>query len=71
MFDFPKRQEISRLSITSRAAVDPIQAPMQPVQGAVSLEVKRQGRESDHLPLSRAEVRSDINGTMLPRLHTP
>jgi hypothetical protein len=38
------------------------------VPGAVSSEVKRQGREADHSPPSGAEVKS--GGAILPLPHT-
>jgi hypothetical protein len=40
----------------SRTALGPTQPPIQWVPGALSLEVKRQGREADHSPPSSAEV---------------
>jgi hypothetical protein len=43
-------------TITSRPALGPTQPPIQWVPGALSLEVKRQGREADHSPPSSAEV---------------
>jgi hypothetical protein len=41
----------------SRPAVGSTQTPMQRVPGALSLEVKRPGREADHSPPSSAEVK--------------
>jgi hypothetical protein len=43
-------------STVSRPALGPIQPPIQWVLGALSLGVKRKGREADHLPPSSAEV---------------
>jgi hypothetical protein len=42
----------------SRTALGPTQPPMQWVPGALSLEVKRPGREADYSPPSSAEVKS-------------
>jgi hypothetical protein len=42
---------------TSRTALGPTQPPIQWVPGALSLGVKRPGREADHLPPSSAEVK--------------
>jgi hypothetical protein len=41
----------------SRTALGPTQPPVQWVPGALSLWVKWQGREADHSPPSRAEVK--------------
>jgi hypothetical protein len=41
----------------SRTALGPTQPPIQLVPGALSLGVKRPGREADHLPQSSAEVK--------------
>jgi hypothetical protein len=41
----------------SRPALGPTQTPVQRVPWALSLGVKRQGREADHSPPSRAEVK--------------
>jgi len=40
---------------TSRPVLGPTQPPIQWVPGALSLEVKRSGREADHLSPSNAE----------------
>jgi len=42
----------------SRTALGPTQRPMQWVPGALSLGVKRPGRETDHSPPSSAEVKN-------------
>jgi hypothetical protein len=42
----------------SRAALGSTQPPIQWVPGALSLEVKRPGREADHSPPSSAEVKN-------------
>jgi hypothetical protein len=39
-------------------ALGPIQPPIQWVSGAVSMGVKRPGREAEHLPPSSAEVKN-------------
>jgi hypothetical protein len=41
----------------SRTAVEPTQPPIQWVPGALSLVIKRLGREADHSPPSSAEVK--------------
>jgi hypothetical protein len=41
----------------SRTALGPTQPPIQWVPGAYSLGVKRPGREAEHSPSSRAEVK--------------
>jgi hypothetical protein len=41
----------------SRTALAPTQPPIQWVSGALSLGVKRPGREADHSPPSSAEVK--------------
>jgi hypothetical protein len=41
----------------SRTALGPTQTPIQWVTGALSLVVKRLGREADHSPPSSAEVK--------------
>jgi hypothetical protein len=56
---FESRQELGIFPFTtlSRPALGPTQPPIQWVPGAVSLGVKRPGRESDHSPPSSAEVK--------------
>jgi hypothetical protein len=55
----------------SRPAVVPTQPPIQWIPGAVSLGLKRLGREADHSPQSNAEVRNawSCNSTPPIRLH--
>jgi hypothetical protein len=43
--------------LRTRMALGPTQPPIQWVPGALSLEVKRQGREADHSPPYSAEVK--------------
>jgi hypothetical protein len=50
--------EIFLLTTGSRPALGPNQPPIQWVPGALSLEVKRQGREADHSPPYSAEVKN-------------
>jgi hypothetical protein len=42
---------------TSRTALGPTQRPIQWARGALTLGVKRPGREADHSPPSSAEVK--------------
>jgi hypothetical protein len=42
----------------SRTALGPTRPPIKCVAGALSLEVKRPGREAEHLPPSGAEVKN-------------
>jgi hypothetical protein len=55
----------------SRTALEPTQRPIQWVPGALSLGVKRPGREADHSPPSSAEVKNAWIYTSTPptRLH--
>jgi hypothetical protein len=55
----------------SRMALGPTQPPIQWVSGALSLGVKRPGREADHSPPSSAEVKNVWSYTSTPpiRLH--
>jgi hypothetical protein len=43
-------------SVASRPALSPTQHPIQWVPGAIFPRVKQQGRDTDHLPPSTAEV---------------
>jgi hypothetical protein len=47
-------------TIASRTALGPTQPPIQLVLGALSLGVKRKGREADHSPPSSAEVKECV-----------
>jgi hypothetical protein len=47
--------------LPSRPALWPTQPPIQWVPGALSLGVKRQGREADHSPPSSAEVKECVD----------
>jgi hypothetical protein len=59
------------LTTASRTALEPIQSPIQWVPEALSLGVKRPGREADHSPSSSAEVKYAWSYTSTPpiRLH--
>jgi hypothetical protein len=48
------------LDIVARPALGPTQPPIQWVPGALSLGVKRPGREADHSPPSTAEVKECV-----------
>jgi hypothetical protein len=48
------------LTTASRTALGPTQPPIQWVPGALSLGVKRPGREADHSPPSSAEVKECV-----------
>jgi hypothetical protein len=56
-FDSRRGLGIFLLVTASRTALGPTQPLMQWVPGALSLEVKRPGREADHSPPSSAEVK--------------
>jgi hypothetical protein len=51
----------------SRTALRPTQPPIQRVPGALSLRVKRPGREADHSPPSSAEVKHAWSYTSVPQ----
>jgi hypothetical protein len=55
-FDSQRELGIFLFTIASRTALGPIQPPIQWVPGALSLGVKRPGREADHSPQSSAKV---------------
>jgi hypothetical protein len=57
---FESRQDLGIfLSATaSRTALGPTQPPIQWLPGALSLGVKRPGRETDHSPPSSAEIKN-------------
>jgi hypothetical protein len=57
---FPAGVGIFLFTTASRTAPGPTQPPIQWVQGAVSLGVKRPGREADHSPPSSAEVKECV-----------
>jgi hypothetical protein len=51
----------------SRMAPGPTQPPIQWVPGALSLGVKRPGREADHSPPSSAKVKNEWSYTSTPQ----
>jgi hypothetical protein len=59
---FESRQGMGIFLFTTASgmALEPIQPPIQRVPGAFSLEGKRPGREADHSPSSRAEVKECV-----------
>jgi hypothetical protein len=57
MYLFCRGLGIFLFTPASRTALGPIQPPIQGVPGALSLGVKRPGREPDHSPPSSAEVK--------------
>jgi len=57
-FDYRQVLGIFLFAIAFRSALWPIQTPIQMVTGVISPGVKRPGRESDHLPPSRAYVKN-------------
>jgi hypothetical protein len=59
---FDSRQElgISPFTTTSRTNLGPTQPPIPWVPGALSLGVKRPGREADHSPPSSTEVKECV-----------
>jgi hypothetical protein len=59
---FDPRRELGVFLFTtaSRTALGPTQPPIQWVQGALSLGVKRPRREADHSPPSSAEVKECV-----------
>jgi hypothetical protein len=56
---FDSRRELGIFLFTTafRTALRPTQPPIQGVSGALSLGIKRPGREADHSPPCRAEVK--------------
>jgi hypothetical protein len=54
------------LTTASRPALGPTQPPVQWVQEALSLGVKRPGHEADHIPSSSAEVKNTWSYTSTP-----
>jgi hypothetical protein len=56
-FDSRRGMGIFLFTTASRTALEPTQPPIQWVPGAVSLRVKRPGREAKHSPPSSVEVK--------------
>jgi hypothetical protein len=67
-FDFRQEHEIFLFSIASRLAPGPTQPPIQWIPRALSLGVKRQGRESDHSPTSSTKAMNGVAIPPLPRI---
>jgi hypothetical protein len=56
-FDSRRGPGIFLFTTASRTAMGPTHPPIQWVPGALSLGIKRPGREADHSPPSSAEVK--------------
>jgi hypothetical protein len=56
-FDFRRGLGIFLFTTASRTTLGPAQPPIQWVAGALSLGVKRPGREADHSPRSSAGIK--------------
>jgi hypothetical protein len=65
-FDSRRELGIFLLTIASRTALRRTQPPIQWVPGALSLGVKRPGREAEHSPPSSAEVKNAWGYTSAP-----
>jgi hypothetical protein len=63
---FESRQGLG-IFTASRLTLGPNQPPTQWVQGSLSLEIKQTGRETDHCPLSSAEVKNAWSYTSIPQ----
>jgi hypothetical protein len=59
-FDSQRGLGIFLFTTASRMALGPSQPPIQWVPGALSLGVKRPGREADHSPPSSAEIKERL-----------
>jgi hypothetical protein len=66
-FESRQRPGIFFFTTASRPALGPTQPPVQLVPGALSLGVKRPGREHDHSPPSSAEVKNAWSYTSTPQ----
>jgi len=60
VLEFDSRQGLGIFLFTtpSRTALGPTQSPIQWVNGALSLGIKRPGREANHSPLSSAKSKN-------------
>jgi hypothetical protein len=67
-FDSRRGMGIFFFTIASRTALGPTQPPIQWVPGALSLEVKRPGREADHSPPPSAEIKNVWSYTSSPQI---
>jgi hypothetical protein len=68
MVRFPEGAGNFFFTTVSRMALGPTQPPIQWVPGALSLGIKRPGREADHSPPSSAEVKNAWSYTSTPPL---
>jgi hypothetical protein len=66
---FPVGLGIFLFTTACRRALGPTKPPIQWVQGALSLEVKRPEREAHHSPSSTAEVKNAWSCTSTPPIH--
>jgi hypothetical protein len=66
-FDSRRELGIFLLTTASRTALGPTQPPLQWIPGALSLGVKRPGREADHSPPSSFEVNDAWSYTSTPQ----
>jgi hypothetical protein len=66
-FDSRRGLGIFLFNTASGTALGSTQHPIQWVLGALSLGVKRPGREADHSPLSSAEIKNAWSYTPLPQ----
>jgi hypothetical protein len=64
---FPAGAGIFLFTTASRTALEPNQPPIQWVPGALSLVVKRPGREADHSPPASAEDKNAWSYTSTPQ----
>jgi hypothetical protein len=66
---FPVEAGNFLFTAASRTALGPTQSPIQWVRGALSLGVKRLGREANHSPPSNAEVKECVELYSTPPVH--
>jgi hypothetical protein len=67
-FDFRRGLGIFLFTTAFRMGLGPTQPPIQWIPGALSLEVKRPGREADHSLPSSAEVKNAWSYTSTPAI---
>jgi hypothetical protein len=66
-FDFRRGLGIFLFTTESRTPLGSTQPPIEWVPGALSLRVKRQGREANHSPPSSSEVKNAGRYTSIPQ----